>query len=251
MRRDLGMSDMCQSAIVLRRVTAVVALGLLAGCGGGDGGAGTASNPVGPTAAGDPVAFNNSVINPGYQADLDSLVGDPFDGTTGTPNSAFKAIPTSGTATYTGYALLGINRANSQPGAPRLTIEGTSTLAADFGAGSITGSATNFVGGPTGDQNTTTGKFPELSPPTYFPGSLTLTGCIGTQNGCSATRPNQVAVTYTGQVSNGTYAVSTSGSTTGDFKGTPIKGIVITDGASTYIVNGTAEPGVLAVLAKP
>ncbi|MDE3079837.1 MAG: hypothetical protein KGI94_07385 [Paracoccaceae bacterium] len=235
-----------------QKISALLLMALLAGCGGGGGAVGgTASNTAAPTAASDPVSYTNAVLGPGYQTDLDTLVGDPFDGTTGTPNSAFKAIPTSGTATYAGFALIGINRANTLPGAPRLTIEGTSTLAADFGAGSITGSATNFVGEPTGDQNTTTGKFPALAAPTYFPGTISMTGCIGTQNGCSATRPNQVAVTYTGQLSNGTYAVSTSGSTTGDFKGTPIKGIAITDGGATYIVNGTAEPGVLAVLAKP
>lgn len=245
---------MRQTAMILRWATGLLALGLLAGCGGGGGGAvvgATAATTAAPTAAGDPLAYVQGVIGPGYQADLDTLVGDTFDGTTGTPNSAFKAMPTSGAATYRGFALVGINRANRLSGAPRLTMEGTATLFADFAAGSITGSATNFVGGLTGDQNLTTGKYPSAGPTTYFPGTITLTGCIGTPNGCSATRPNQVAVTYTGQLNNGIYAVSTSGATTGDFKGAPIKGIAITDGAVTYIVNGVAEPGVLAVLAKP
>lgn len=232
---------------------AAVSLLALANCGGGGGAAaGSASSPPPappPTPQTDPAAYFSQVIEPGYDSFSESLVGNTYTGATAMADTT--TMPTSGTATYNGYALVGANRLGQVSGAPKVGVEGTATLTADFANNTVAGSATNFVGGDVGSQNTTTGKFPITSAITAYPGTITISnGCIGT-NGCSlVTRPNQMQADFSGTLT-GVHTITTSGQLLADFKGTPIQGIAVTGGTINTTVDGTAVPSGFYFYVKP
>lgn len=227
---------------------------VLAGCGGGGGSGGTASTtPPAPTAQTDPDAYFTSVIEPGYDSYREYLSGDSYKGTTGLYNSTTAAIPTSGTATFKGYAELGMNLDNSATTAPRLGVEGTATITADFAKQTLSGSATNFVGTTVGNMNTTTGKYPFTGPANYYTGTIAITnGCIGTAPGCmSNTNANQFTADFAGTLNGSGNTMIASGQVQGNLKGTPLKGIATTTSTGTYTTNGISVPGNFAFFVKP
>ncbi len=225
-------------------LSAIGLVALLAGCGGG-------GAPL-PTPQTDPDAYFNQVIEPGYDADRLRLVGDGTTANPGLGNTAFTRMPTTGSATYTGYALLGVNLDGADATGPRLGLEGTASMTADFAQGAITGQATNFVGGNTGPFDSTTNKYPLAAPAQYYPGTIDITnGCIGKTTCANVTRPNQMAADFSGTLTGGGNTVTTSGVLQGDFKGNPIKGIAAQAISGTLAVNGTAVPGGFFVYVRP
>jgi hypothetical protein len=221
-------------------------VGMLAGCGGGG------SSAVPPTAQSDPAAYFNQVVGPGYTADRVALVGDANTGAVGLPNTAFDKMPAAGKATYTGYALVGVNRNGADPTGPKLDLQGTATLSADFAANAISGQATNFVGTSVGTQNPTTGEYPLTGPAQTYAGTINVTnGCIGVAAGCAnVTRPNQFSAGFGGTLTGEGNTVDLSGSLLGDFKGSPIAGVAAQGTLASVKVNGTSEPWGFYIYAK-
>lgn len=235
---------------------ATVSLLAVANCGGG-GGATNAGTTVPPTASltaqNDPADYFSQVIAPGYTQYRSDLIGDTNTGSTGLPNTAFTGMPASGTATYNGYALLAINRDATVSGQPRLGVEGTATMTADFANHAISGSATNFVGGSVTGQDPTTGYYTPAGPANYYAGTIQITnGCIGNTAGCSGvTRPNQYSAQFSGALNGEGNSIVTSGSLLGDFKGTPIQGVTAITQTATTTVNGTVLPSGFFAFVKP
>ncbi|MFC2967244.1 hypothetical protein [Acidimangrovimonas pyrenivorans] len=221
----------------------VLAAAALAGCGGG----GT------PTAQSSPATYYDSFLQPGYEAQRVFLDGDSATGQAALPNTAYKRMPTSGHATYKGYALLYANQTGAVGAAPRISLIGETTLTADFANARMTGEAKNFVGGEITD-NATNSSYVFTRPPVYYDGKLTMSdGCIGTSGGCAdVTRPNQFAGTMKGKLTgtDGNTVVTTA-RVQGDFRGTPIKGVFGQAINGPITVNGTPVSGALTITGKP
>lgn len=240
------------------RVAAVGAVLLLAGCGGSGAtaGAGAASSGCGcgsstqVTAASDPVDYYNNVLVPGYNSYHDELYGDTYTGATAMANTT--TMPTTGTATYTGYAAVAGNYDNAVTTQPNIVAVGTAELSADFGTGSLSGSATNFVGGPFGPPDPKTGNRTPTAKVQYYAGTVTVSnGCIGTANGCSnVTQPYQVSANYKGTLTGGGNTVAVSGQALGDFKGTSAQGVTLLTNTGTVTLNGAKVDGGLQIYAK-
>jgi hypothetical protein len=227
---------------------------LLAACGGGSGSAaGVTQSATGPTAQSDPVDYFNQVVGPGYQQYESDLVGNSYTGTTGLPNTAFKGMPTGGTATYRGYALVIANADGTVAGQPKIGVEGTATLTADFGNGTLAGSATNFVGTTISGKDSKTGAYQLAKAPAYYAGTVTIKdGCIGVATACSnVTRPNEFSANYSGTLTGEGNKITTNGQVLGEFKGTPIQGAVLGTNTGATTLNGAAVPGAFAALLKP
>ncbi len=217
---------------------------LLAGCGGG--------GATLPTPQSDPDAYFSQVVGPGYDATRLLLDGDGTTANPGLGNTAFTRMPTKGSATYTGFALLGVNRDGTDATGPRLGLEGTASLTADFAQSTITGQVTNLVGGSTGPFDSTTNKYPLTGPAQYYAGTIDITnGCIGKTTCANVTRPNQMAADFSGTLTGEGNTITTNGVLQGDFKGNPIKGIAAQAISGTLTVNGKGEPGGFFVYVTP
>ncbi len=256
------------------RVWGVAALALLAlaGCGGGSGGttattgstmsgtagtsgggSGSSSSGTTPTPQTDPAAYFSQIISPGYDSYQAALVGNSHTGATGLPNTAYASMPSSGTANFNGYAFLIANSGSQVVGQPSIGIEGTATLSVDFSNNSASGSATNFVGGPIGALDTTTGKYPLTQAAIAYPGSIAISnGCVGANHGCSSvTRPNQMQADFSGTLAGGGNTITANGQVLADFKGTPIQGVAVSGGTITTKINGNNVPGAFYFYVKP
>ena len=111
---------------------ALAAMAALAGCGGGSGAAGT---PVATSPATD--ADSYAALYASYHQDLAGL--------SGYSNSAFTAMPKTGTAAFAGYADVEYNTGDPQK--PYAQPIGHATLTADFARASVSGSASDFMKG--------------------------------------------------------------------------------------------------------
>lgn len=238
---ELGVGAMVRS--VGNVVCLVVAAAGLAGCGGG--------GPV--TAQSSPAIYYDSFLQPGYEAQRTSLDGDSTTGQAALPNTSYTQMPTSGSATYKGYALLYANRTGAVTAAPRISLIGETTLTADFAKATMTGEAKNFVGGEITDNATKT-SYVFTGRPVYYDGKLTMTdGCVGTTGGCAnISRPNQFAGTLKGKLTgtDGNTLVTTA-RIQGDFRGTPIKGVYGQAISGPISINGTPVSGTLTITGKP
>lgn len=191
---------------VRRAAMGLGALGVaagLAGCGGGT-----------TSASGANVSQSYNETRTGYQTMLTDVFGDTSTGATGLSHTSIANMPTAGKADFNGYAVV-IAGDRSKPHG-QFIVFGNSTMEADFGTGALTGSATNFKGGP---ENPDTGIL--VSAPRTYSGTVSLTaGCIGpTACGNSALQTYQAAATATGTLTGDGHTVTVNEPLTGQVYG--------------------------------
>ena len=207
-------------------LAAAAAVSMLAGCSGSSGLIDSVTDPDGFYKANQPLqnAMNTSL--------------------TAMSNSKFTAMPSTGTATYNGYTKVVVNT----PTTP-IELLGLAAMNANFATQTIGGNLTSFAGNY---QDTTTTPVTVKSPQVSYAGSISVTnGCIGTTNGCAATRPNQFVADFAGTLTGQGNTLGLNGGLTGDFKGTPIKGIQATATSGTATLNGNPATGALFIVATP
>ncbi len=241
---------MTTNRTVFASAIGVAVLGMLSGCGGGG------ETPV--TAQSDPSAYYNTVLSPNYNAQRIALNGDVNTGQAPLANTTYPGaphgMPTSGSATYNGYMLVNANRDGSTAGSPRLSMEGTASVNANFTAATITGSATNFVGGVvTPDPTNVEHPFKFVNSPVNYTGTLAITGgCIGVSASCAAvTRPNQFEANVAGTLTGEGNTVTTNTNILGDFRGSPIQGVWAANVQAANTINGAPVLGSMFLVAKP
>ena len=154
-------------------------------------------------------------------------------------NTAFlppdNAIPTSGTATFTGFANVNV----TQAGAP-LVLTGPATVRIDFDTRNLTGSATGFSG-------------VEGSAVAAYSGTVAFeNGRIGRDQPVPTTQqPNDVRLGYTGVLTGDGNTVGLGDSAEGKLKGSPIRGLVAHSGAGeTATLNGAPAPAAFTLVAE-
>jgi hypothetical protein len=154
-------------------------------------------------------------------------------------NTAFlapdNAIPTSGTATFSGFANVNI----AQTGAP-LVLTGPATVQIDFGTQNLTGSATGFSG-------------VEGSTIAAYAGTVTfLNGRIGRdQSPPTPQQPNDIRLDYSGVLTGDGNIVGLAGNASGKLKGSPIRGLVAESAAGeTVTLNGALAPAEFTLVAE-
>lgn len=228
----------------------LAALGLVSGLAGCGGGTGTGTTAALPTRSSDPQAYYDQVLSPNFKTQQTYLNGNSASGQAALPNTSYVGMPTSGTATYNGYALLYANTRGTVAGVAKLGIVGTAQLNANFGTSSMTGTLTNFVGSEVTANST--GGYDFSKTPTAYNGSLTMTdGCIGNAAGCpGVTRPNQFTGTFKGALTGQGHTVATDATILGDFRGTPIKGVYATGTSGPIQVDATAVNGDLTIMGE-
>lgn len=145
-------------------------------------------------------------------------------------NTAFippfiEGMPTTGTATYDGTMSVELDTAGDQT-----LLYGDAAVSADFGAGTLSGRVTDFVG-----------RDHRGSVDTYD-GSLALTdGRIAVQ------RPNDFRLDYGGTLTGNDSAIDLSGTIDGSFKGDPIRGLLGYDTDPLAVVNGAIVDGAVGL----
>jgi hypothetical protein len=154
-------------------------------------------------------------------------------------NTAFlpgvNAIPTSGSATFTGFANVEV----TQTGAP-LVLTGPATVAIDFGTGNLTGSATGFSG-------------VEGTSIAAYSGTVNfVNGRIGVDQSAPTTQvPNDVRLGYTGVLTGDGNTVGLAGTASGKLKGSPIRGLVAESPlGETVTLNGALAPAAFTLVAE-
>lgn len=198
----------------------IIAIGLctavLAGCGGGSGGGGSVGNEPPPEEA-SPVElfdFYQAAFTARYDR-LDDLYNtawvEPFE----------EGMPITGKAEFEGYIDVVLDTPKAQT-----ELLGDARLSADFDAGTLEGSATDFAGrDANGDYD-------------FYTGTMTLAdGKIGAQ------KPNDFDIGYKASLTGNGDTVVLLGSMEGKFKGDPVRGILAEDTDPTATVDGTSVTG--------
>lgn len=192
------------------KTAAVLATIFVAGCSGGAPSGGGSTNQTPPTdyfsgkiAYDDMTALLAARHNTAYVA--------PF----------VEGMPTSGGATFQGYFLAELDTT-----AQTTRVLGTTTVNANFQFGTMSGSASNFVGV---DRTGAMGS---------YSGGVSMTG-----GSIGVNRPNDFELPYSGSLSGNGEIVSLSGTLTGDFKADPILGILGEDSTPTASIGGTTFTG--------
>ena len=138
-------------------------------------------------------------------------------------NTAFSAVPDSGTSTYFGEASLGVG-SQSQG----VVLLGDAELTVDFGSNTVEATLDNF------------GGFDNTKEYSDYTGSLVFEdGVLGVD------RPNDLEAQIVGTLTGEDYTVGIDAFWEGDLKGTPIAGVLgDTDPSqSTFELNGNTVPG--------
>lgn len=141
-------------------------------------------------------------------------------------NTAFvepyiEGMPTSGGAVYSGY--MAVDLATAGGGT---VLFGEVDVIADFAAGTLRGSAGDFVGH---DRTRTIDT---------YAGTISMTdGRIG------VVRPNAFTIDYGGILTGNAEAISVSGTIDGNFKGDPIRGLLGYDTDPLAVVDGVIVGG--------
>jgi hypothetical protein len=186
----------------------------LAGCGGGGGDDDR------------PATLSEQAVSMAKRLDRDA----PFNtGFTGQPGQ----MPTSGSATFTGFA--GVAVQGTRP----VMLTGRATLTADFGASTISGRATGFEGERNGSL-------------TRYAGTINfVNGSIGQSPAVAGSVPNDIRFRYEGTLSAPGTEVVVGADATGKFRGTPIKGLVADSSAGAVAeVNGVTTPADFSLVAE-
>lgn len=149
-----------------------------------------------------------------------------------TPESA---MPSSGAVTYTGvgYVFYSDNGQQSD-------LLGDANVRANFGTAAMTGTLSNFVGGPLIGTS--------VEDIAVFKGSITITGEIGTVTaGCNACFAGQLSGSLTGQGDT----IQMNSTLLGDFYGPGYERIGgFTPNGNTVLVNGVVSNGGVTVVAE-
>ena len=192
----------------LRSVLAVTLVTGVAACGGGDG-------DVTPPPIGDGDIREDFTA---MQERLDTLF-----------NTAFlppdNAIPTSGTAEFSGFMKVDVTGA-SVP----IDLTGTARITADFGASTLTGSATDFEG-------------LEGNVVSAYSGTIDFVdGRIGRSAvPLAGEQPNDVRLGYQGSLDGDDKLVTLDGEAFGKLKGSPIQGLVAASAPGETVTIGGVE----------
>jgi hypothetical protein len=154
----------------------------------------------------------------------------PFNtGFTGQPGQ----MPTSGSATFTGFASLDVQ------GARPVELTGRATLTADFGNATIIGAATGF-------EDERNGNLARYGGTISF-----VNGSIGKSAAVPGSVPNDIRFRYEGTLSAPGTEVVVGGDATGKFRGTPIKGLVAASPAGAVAeVDGVTTPTDFSLVAE-
>lgn len=191
----------------------------LAGCGGGGGG-GDSSSEV----------ETGAPLGPQAEAMVDRLNRiAPFNtGWTGQPG----AMPTTGTATFSGFA--GFKVGGPEP----VDLTGRATLTADFASLTITGSARDFEAAGAGR-------------PVPYAGTINfVNGEIGRSTAVPGSVPNDIRFRYEGRLDTIGSRIEVGSDATGKFRGTPIRGLVADSAEdATARVNGAVVPAPFSLVA--
>ena len=192
----------------LRSVLAVTLVTGVAACGGGDG-------DVTPPPIGDGDIREDFTA---MQERLDTLF-----------NTAFlppdNAIPSSGTAEFRGFMKVDVTGA-SVP----IDLTGTARITADFGASTLTGSATDFEG-------------LEGNVVSAYSGTIDFVdGRIGRSAvPLAGEQPNDVRLGYQGSLDGDDKLVTLDGEAFGKLKGSPIQGLVAASAPGETVTIGGVE----------
>ncbi|MGB5559062.1 MAG: hypothetical protein WBN04_13765 [Paracoccaceae bacterium] len=146
-------------------------------------------------------------------------------------NASWSGMPTKGSAKFDGFSAITIDTASQT-----LALIGLAELKANFGAGTVTGTLTDFNGG-------------------YSSGSIdAYGGNITVSNGqIGLPVPNAFIADYNGTLTGNSESVVLGGGMTGVFKATPIRGVLAASDAltATAAIDGvTAVDSALVIVAK-
>lgn len=142
-------------------------------------------------------------------------------------NTAYRAVPDTGNATYRGEASLGAGT-----GEQGVVLIGDAAITVDFDSGQVSGELSNF------------GGFDSDKEYSDYAGSLVLQGGIlGSQN------PNDVDAQIVGSLTSEDYVIGVDALWEGHLKGTPIVGVLgdTTGSQSTFTLNGEPVAGGIIV----
>ncbi|SHI65260.1 hypothetical protein [Wenxinia saemankumensis] len=201
-------------------VTILSGLPFLSACGGG-GGAGSA--PPSDTALFDARVADLRAFETGIGARLPTTMAN---------------LPESGAATYTGTALLGLDRDGTQP-----AYLGRAAVTADFAAGVLSGRVDDYVYAADSDDDGAIGPVRPVE------GALTLTGGNFAPGpaGPGGARPAGFDANVAGTLTGGAQAVVVDQDLIGSFLGNPGPVGIAAAGAGTAVVNGVEEQSVFAL----
>jgi hypothetical protein len=193
-----------------RSVVAAALLAALAACGDGD----SDSDP--------PVLGGGGDIREDFTAMQDRL--DQLFNTSFTPPD--NAIPTSGTAEFRGF--MKVDVAGTDP----IDLTGTARITADFGAGTLVGSAQDFEG-------------LEGNRVSDYAGTVTFVdGRVGRSPVPQAgEQPNDVRLGYQGSLNGAGNLVTLDGAAFGKLKGSPIQGLVAASAPGETVTVGATQVG--------
>lgn len=173
----------------------------------------------------------------------DEIVGDGTLANPGLSHTSIANMPTSGSATFKGYAGVLIGRSfNPQPNA---VLVGDASVTADFDKSTLTGYATGFYGASI---DPVTGN--QLEAVRAIGGTLNLTnGCIGAAAcGGAISNPYEAAGQVDGNLSGGGHVISLSAPVTGEIYGNPAPKGVALGGSGTGQMDGASYDKVIVSL---
>ena len=172
----------------------------------------------------------------------DAVLGDGTAANTGILPITRANMPTSGSSTYHGYAIMDVELTPVK----NILLIGTSKLTAGFATGVVTGAASGFYG------VATTGVPGPLYTDTPMPyqGTLTLSnGCTGAKPGCSVTDVAQFTGTMAGTLTGAGNTITTSNTLSGQFYANPGPRSVYARGIdSSTQLNGAPNTSLLQLL---
>lgn len=161
-----------------------------------------------------------------FQDDFDEF-RDRRDSLLARSNTAYLAVPDTGSRTYTGEASLGAGTEDAG-----IVLVGDASITIDFGNQTVAGQLENF-GGFDNEENYSD-----------YSGALILqSGILGSTN------PNDVDGQLTGTLRGEIYVVDVDALWEGHLKGTPIRGVLgdTTTTESTFTLNGETVAGGIVV----
>lgn len=144
-------------------------------------------------------------------------------------NTAYRAVPETGTATYTGEASLGVGTRTEG-----VVLIGNAEVVIDFENADVSGELGNFTGFDMDEE------------------FISLNGELVLQDGnLGADNPNDVNAQIVGSLFGDGYTIDVDAFWDGHLKGTPIVGVLgdTTPGDSVFELNGTVAPGGIIIAA--
>lgn len=151
------------------------------------------------------------------------------------PDTAIAGMPSTGTANYAGGTELRFFSAAGE----QFVLIGDTSVAVDFQSGTLSGTVAGLHGGiaPTGSVYPLTAA--------DYTGSLVLSnGQIGSAG------PNSFGALYGGTLTGAGNLITANGGLLGNFKGTPVQGIVAVGGGLVTLNGGATSGAILNLWAQ-